>query len=346
MSHSSAPRRESIWIKDLTDDQLREGIAGLSPAKLDHMIGSHFPGTKLPEGTTVTEALDRVNANFEVVKIPLQPVVAEGQLLPRMQTRVGLYRKDTLVELGSAGPTYGIIQNGEAFAPADILIANGEMALQAVQVIDGGSRVRLSGLIGTSHIEQLGGGRDVLAHFGIFEANHDGVHSTLGRLYTIRVRCLNGMTSKDMAAAFSIRHTRLSLDRLKEAQSALINVSTAAIEEAECFGDLAQRAMGEASFVKFAGELLDEIRSPLDDESSVRQRNNRDRDIAELVEFFNHGQGNVGQSGYDAYNAITEWITPRRESLKTAAAFAKKFESQATGYHARTKSRALRLLTR
>lgn len=347
-----APRNSALhqdFLAHLTDGEIADGIAGLPAAKLESMVTRHFPGQRI-QAASVTDALDKIGANFEVVKLPLRPARPDGEgtvMLPEMATRVGLYRSDTWAELGSAGPSYGVLQNGEAFAAADVMVANGEMAIQSAQVIDSGARVRLSGLIGTSHIDALGQGVDVLAHFGVFEANHDGIHSTTGRLYTVRLKCFNGMTSADTSGAFNVRHTSLAADRLKEASAAMLNLSTAALEEADCFAELAQRRMSEASFVEFANEMLDSIRKPLvEGESSERMFKNRDRDIADLVEFFEHGAGNVGETGYDAYNAVTEWVTPRIEKMRDAAQFAKKFESQATGYHARTKARALKILTR
>ena len=339
----------STWLSHLSDQQIADGIDGLTPEKRAQMIRKHFPGKPLPSGLSVEDALSYGSANFEVVKVPLRPVIpqAEGEFIGEaMANRVGLYRSDTWSELGSAGPNYGILQNEEAFAAADLLVGNGEMALEALQVIDGGARIRLSGLVGTSHIDQLGAGPDVLAHYAMFEANHDGIHSTMGRLYTVRLQCFNGMTSAETSGSFSVRHTSKASDRLKEAQAALVNVTTAAIEETALFQKLAQRSMSQAAFLDFANALLDSVRKPLTEDASDRQRKNRERDIDALVEFFNHGEGNHGVSEYDAYNAVTDWVTPRLEKMKTAVAFQKKFESQATGYHARTKAKALRILTR
>jgi hypothetical protein len=52
----------------------------------------------------------------------------------------------------------------------------------------------------------------------------------------------------------------------------------------------------------------------------------------------------VGQSYYDGYNAFTDFVTPRREALADAQAFAKRWQSANTGAGSEVKSAALRLL--
>lgn len=338
----------SALFYDMTDGEIADGIEALTPETRARMVRSVFPGNALPEGTSVAAALISADADFEVVKVPLAPMVAPGEYCAPMANRIGLYRKDKMLELGSAGPNYGIIPTAEAFAAADILVSNGEMALDKIQVIDNGARIRLQGLVGTSHIEQLGNGIDVLAHYATFEACHDGVNSTSAALWTIRLRCFNGMTAKSKANSFSIRHTSKAIDRNREAQAALINIREAAIEEAGIFADLAQRRMSLESFVLFADELLGKVRKPVTDKSTDRLKAKRTREIEELVEFFKHGAGNVGESAYDGFNAITEWVTVRKDAFKDAARFAKKYEStaSATGSANKVKATALKILTR
>ena len=347
----NAPRNSTghAFLAHLTDQEIADHIAGLDRFTLERMAGYYFPGTHIADHfLSVTEALEIANANFEVQKFPLMAVMpgeTEPQAVP-VPGKVAMVRTDTGHALGVAGENYGIVQNLEAFAAASVLAEDRVFDIRSVQVVNGGSRVRISGLIGASTIDQLGRGPDVLAHFGVFEAAHDGVHSVTGSLETIRLVCLNGMTARTKETSFKVRHTSRSQDRVQMAQESLLSIEQAARAEVDVFAELAQQRMSLKEFRSFAEELLDAVRGEIDEEASASKKTRRETAINELDEFFRHGAGNKGVSRYDAYNAITEWVTARKDSVKDAIEFAKRFESSTYGYNARIKTRALAMLKR
>ena len=348
-----APRNSTghVFLAHLTDQEIADHIAGLDRATLDRMAGNYFPGTQIAEHfLSVTETLDIAKANFEVQKFPLMAVMPgemddEPQAVP-VPGKVAMVRTDTGHALGVAGENYGVVQNLEAFAAASVLAEDRVFDIRSVQVVNGGSRVRISGLIGASTIDQLGRGPDVLAHFGVFEAAHDGIHSVTGSLETIRLVCLNGMTARTKATSFKVRHTSRSQDRVRLAQESLLSIEQAARAEVDIFAELAQQRMSLKEFRSFAEKLLDDVRGEIDEEASASKKTRRESAINELDEFFRHGDGNQGVSRYDAYNAITEWVTARKDAAKDAIEFAKRFESATCGYNARIKTRALAMLKR
>lgn len=340
------------FLSTYSDDEIRQGIAEMDPARRRRSIERHLPGGAMAKPfTSVEAALEANAANFTVEKFPLiavLPPAFEGGEPQAVEVpgKVGITRTDTSQVLGVAGENYGLIQNLEAFGAASVLAAEGKLDIHSVQVIDNGARVRISGLIGESTIEQLGKGPDVLAHYAMFEAAHDGIHSVLGALDTLRLACFNGMTVRTKETVFKVSHTSRAADRNAEAQKLLLDLQQAAVAETEIFSKMAQSRMSLAEFKTFSADLIDGIRGEVAESDSDRRKNKRAKDLAELEDYFQNGDGNVGISEYDAYNAVTDFITPRREAMKDAAQFAKKFESATTGFNQRVKARALRLLTK
>lgn len=333
-------------------DDVRHGIAGLDPKRRAQLLTRALPGDALPAGTSVEQALPLGGADFTVGKRPLQAVVgkaADGsQIRVDVPGKVVLVREDSNKPLGVTSDSYGVIQNTEAFAGAAALAkTDGEFQPAAVQVLGGGEKVRLSCLIGESTLQRADGRPDVLGHFAQFETSHNGTGSALGKLFTLRLICFNGMTTAETVASYSVRHTANAVDRLAEAQAVLLGIREAAVRETELFQRLAYRRMSREEYVRFAARLLDEERGELTEESTARSRSIRESDLADLLSFFEGGQGNTGETAWDGFNGVSEWIDHRRAKLaETREQFAKRFESANSGSGARTKARALRLLTR
>jgi len=343
------------FLKGLTRTQIREGIADLKASgRFRQMLGSHFPGKRVSPNASLAEALVEADAGFTIEKAPLFYPSVDGESAIQSKRVVALRRTDTGVEVGHAGPDYGVVQTIEVAAAAEVLRAEGQMSLESVQVVDGGSRVRVVGLIGSSTIDQFGrlagDPVDVLAHFGVFEANHSGGGSCAAQLYTVRLACFNGMTTMSRAGGFRIRHTSTAQSRVEEASAALLKLDQAALAETALLQQLAVTRMTRAEFRDFAVDLIEDVRGPLEEDASEKKRRSRARAVEELELLFAGGAGNVGQTRYDAKNAVDEWIAPRRERFEkaknAASRFAKAFESQATGYRAGIRDRALLKLTR
>jgi hypothetical protein len=352
----------SIYTRGLTDQQLSDGIDNLSPQKVRSMVAKHFPGgANVAPGVGLAEALRANGAAFEIEKVPTYHVTGTHDGCPVFDVvpnRVALRRSDDHHVTGTAGADYGIVQTLDALAAPALLVQSGSMALQSVQVIDGGARVRVAGLVGSTTLQAIGRPKvDTLAHMAIFEAGHTGRHATTGAGYTINVTCLNGMTSKTAAARFSIGHTSNAAARTREASAAFLAVSESTLAEAATFEALALTEFRLDDMRAFSEKLANEERGEASEDDSERKRLARERLIETWVHGFTNGTGCVGQSKWDCYNAITEDTTgvgalnPSEEiaaryakAKDTAAKFAAAFDSQASGHYARRKDRALALL--
>jgi phage/plasmid-like protein (TIGR03299 family) len=313
----------------------------LDPARRAEVIRRAFPGTKV-EAATVAEALRQAGADFRVELFPLMAVQGAEQAVD-VPGKYAPCRLDTGAALGVVGQRYAVCQHAEAFAPADALVAEGRLTLEAVHLAEGGARARLVGLFAQSQVQRLDGASDVLAHFALFGNAHDGTGSTTAGLYTLRLRCTNGMTSRRAHGFVSLRHTRSIHDRIVDAQGALFRIREQAIRETEAFQALARSPMTAAQFRSFAEELVGDTRAEITDPTE-RLRSRREREVAELCRAFQSGQGNTGETAWDGYNGVTEWLDHQRGRLRTAAAFAKRWESCFGGNGQRIKARALEKL--
>ena len=316
---------------------------------------NHFPGKSVEGARSKDEALAMGSADFEVASRPLFSTLdsdptgmLDGSIDIGYPEHKGIYRTDSGASLGVVGVDYEPIQVSEAFEVADDLIVQGHIEPLGVHVKDGGQSVRLFSRIGGCELDQLtesgGTERDSLGHFLDMRTGHTGKDGIEFALYTIRLRCLNGMTSRTREAYFSIRHTRNARSRLQQANEAIKRIHRAAQAEAQTFGAMAQAPMTTWNFRQFAEGLLNLSRGELNNDSTQNARTRRDNDLSTLMANFVSGEGNHGASKYDAYNSITQWLTPDRDSFADPLKFEKKWESQSSGNANKLKGDALQLL--
>ena len=343
-------RARSHWLRGLTAAQISEGIEAIPAERFEAMIQNRFP-TKPTQATSVAEALAEAGADFRVERAPYFFGSRDGKSAIESTRAAAIVRGDTGAEIGHATPDcYGVVQTADTFAGAQYLVDRGEMAMNAIEVLNDGSRIRLTGLIGTSVVNQIGrpeaDGPDVLAHFLQFVADHSGKGSNAANLVTLRLDCFNGITSKVHSKGFLVPHRANAEERMAEATAALLNVKEKAIAETMLLQRLASFAMTPESFRDFAVELMDDVRGELAEDATARVIKSRDKAIGELEKLFVDGSGTYGASGYDGYMSVTEWLTPRREQFEDAAKFARKFESSVNGHTADVKTKALKRLTK
>lgn len=134
----------------------------------------------------------------------------------------------------------------------------------------------------------------------------DGGTPRRSRLYIERLKCANGMTSREISAKFWISHTagmaaRFEL-RWKSFKEAVTSQIVLIRKE---FTELAETRMSEIQCKNFLEKLLPG--------EGTRVENRR----TEILNLFSAGTGNEGVSRWDAYNAVTEFVTHNRGYRQT-----------------------------
>ncbi len=336
-----------MFLTNLSDSAKAAAIDGLSPERRRALIAratGEMPGVDVSDCCSVRSALERAGAAFEVGLRPLMAVLGSDQAVEVPFARASV-RLDTGAPLGVVGEGYGVVQTEDWLAGAELLQAEGSFSPARLRLVDGGRRVQLWGLLGASAVGRLSDGRpDALAHLGCWEVAHDGRASCSAWLYTVRLVCTNGMTARDTLARVALRHTSRAADRLEEAHRALGVLRSGAEAEAALFARLAERRLSAAEHREVCREILDEVRGPLGEAPSPRKVARRERDLEALDRLFVAGDGNRGATAWDSYNALTDWLTARRERFADSRRFARAWQGQAEGHGLGVRSAALRRL--
>ncbi len=341
MSETVQNSVSSVFLKGMTDEQIREKIDARRGDLLARAI-KRMPGVKPHEDGfgNVAEALEAGRLNFTV---KTEKIKGEHSGID-CPNHVRQYRDDTLGTLGVTGKTYGVLQYPDAFESLDILVRRGDAAIVNVQSIDDGARARVVALIGVSEFGSQNGAPNTLGHFAIFEASHDMSISVVATLYTMRLECFNGMTSREQTGIWKQKHTKRSGDRLEKlTREVLSHLIGQAEAESEMFANLARKSMNQHEFADFAVELLG---GPLEEDASKSKVTRRENDLEELFGYFVGGNQGAGATAWGAYNSVTRWIEAKREGIEDAARNARKFSSNLQGSGQRKVAQALRLLTR
>jgi len=333
----------SKFLKDNDEATQRAQVAEwMKTHDLADVARRHFPG-KPTNATSVEEALNEAGANFTVGKFPMMAVLDSDHAVPAPKV-VGICRTDTGEVLGTATPSYSVVQLADVFAPAQVLAERGEISLNQVQVVD--AKVRLSGLVGISAIERPLGALsrpDVLAHFATFEADFSGKARNFAQLHTLRLWCSNGATTQDASGRVAIKHVGNATGKTHQAYAQLLNITEAAQAEAALFQRMAQEPMTPSAFRGFAARLLEEAKGKAEEREAQEKR---EREVCELERLFVRGQGNTGSSLWDGYNAVTDWIDHQRARKGSRRSAAALFESANYGGGERVKRTARAMLTR
>ncbi len=336
----------SQFLRNMTDDQIRAACRSEAGQKL---IDRAFPGTRVTSHDDLPSALDSVGANFGV---ELRPVYTanhvdgfenSGAMYTRDPDFEHTARTDTDARLGIVGKgSYGVVQTLEALRPLDILARRGDVEIVNVELIGGGARIRVTALLGMTSFASIGGAPNTLCNFAVFETSHDGNSSASAVVYTLRVECFNGMTSRDLVTKHTLRHTSKAADRMEAYTETILRELIGDVQaEAAVFADLAQRAMVRPQFEAFAVDLLG---GELADDASKAMVTRRENNIEELLGYFEGGNQGAGATAWGAYNTVTRWIEAKREGLTDASKAAKKFGSNLEGAGQKLIAKALRKL--
>lgn len=328
-----------VFLHDLTPEQREIAIGKLTNHERLKLAGrSRFPGQNVT-GLSFDEAIEKAGLDFKV---------EEGPVFDRHGGTVSRYkaltRTDNRKSISVVSETYGVIQARDAVSGLRDLCNVGAAVPVSAWSHDGGRRFGVAACIGNSSFNRLGSTRpETIAHYVIAQSSHDGTGSYSLTRDAVDLSCFNGAVTVVRDSRVSLRHSSRVLDRVKQAQADLVTLIDDALQEQLVIQKLAEDRFTLEQFITFADELL----GGLDDEATDRSKTIYQNKVVELGELFTSGQGNHGCSKLDAYSAVTEWLTPRREKYEAAKFATRFFNDTAPGARpAKLRERAVRLLTR
>lgn len=236
------------------------------------------------------EALEQMGGLFTVS--PREIMTVDGIEIPEQYANV---RDDNREVFGVVGSRYTIIQNTEAFALMDVIAEKFDSEYQYGYNIRGGRKMILQAEIGDRWEAKPG---DEVANYLTMIHSFDG--STPLSIYFTprRMICQNQLRAslREAINKVSIRHTASCEARMQEA----VNVF---MRSTEYFGAFAERSK------VFAQKMMDSRMVETFLEEVIKGDSTRAKNQREVVEgLYQSGKGNVGQSMWDAYNAVTEYV--------------------------------------
>ncbi len=233
---------------------------------------------------------------FETKKVSIQDT--NGRSIPGV---FSLQRTDTNKHLSVVKESYRPIQMDEMFEiidKASTEIGNIEHTGWAE------SRAGRKMVLRSRLLSDIDLGGDIIQPHFYTVIDNTGMGSNKSIASTLRVACDNAMhlidTEEAIARTLGVRHA-LTFDGKIEAMVDNIrsNVNTT-IKFGEVANKLRIEKFSREDMVKLTGELI-----PVTDKDSTKRINKREK----LVELFTNGRGNVGESKWDALNAVTEYET-------------------------------------
>lgn len=220
----------------------------------------HGLGTRVPPSVSAAEMIKAAKLDWVVSK---EPAPGARFLKERdSYDRYLLYRgkvgdEEEKVALGMVGRDYTPLQNEEAFAFFEPLIANGWANFHTAGALGDGERVWVLTRLKNQIIIN---GDDVVDRFVLLSNTHDGSGAVSIRFTPIRVVCQNTLNyaMKKSSGVLSVRHTKNVQGNLAKAQAEkLQQVITKVFEDAETlFGQMVLRGMKAQSVDKFLDLLF------------------------------------------------------------------------------------------
>lgn len=224
-----------------------------------------------------------------------------------LQSHKAVQRDDTREVLDVVGKGYRVIQNAEAFAPFDDLVAEGGAEYVGAGSFDDGRIVYAQAKLRFS-AEVIPG--DMVRGMTLLSNGHGGSRAYRCTQTMVRVVCLNTlmMALRTGDNVFRIKHTRNARARVEEAQAQLRAMFARAHREVELYRALAARQMTGAQLRDYVHAML-----PMpEDADAKRAAENVRRLRAEVLELADGGRGTeipgVRGSLWGAYNAVTEHV--------------------------------------
>jgi hypothetical protein len=162
--------------------------------------------------TNIQDALTIASLDFTVNKTDLISNGITHETLSGLTSNSGLF-------LGIAGRNYNIIQNSEYFDFVNPLLKSNEVKIKDFYRFDSKVMLKLETTKKTIINPAI---NDVLQNYIYLVNDFSGKNANIGKFFTVRVACTNGMTRSNKEAEFKIKHFSSYPDKLKQAEIMLL----------------------------------------------------------------------------------------------------------------------------
>ena len=250
--------------------------------------------TEISKCNSVEEVMEAAKLNF----IPEQHSIITGSGIECPKHKA-IIRSDNHEVLSIMGKGYEPFSPVSALAVADVLRSQYDLKFSRAIGIDNGRRIIIEARSDTP-IKIGPNPLDYVLKQVHVATSFDGTLPTVAEASLMRPLCNNLEIWKNKEVqAVKVRHTKNSQGKLKEAMriwSGMNNAWEAFINKARM---LTEKIVGVNEVERF----LDAIVCKVEKETSKRKLNQRE----DLERLFHSGRGNQGKTGWDLYNAVTQY---------------------------------------
>jgi phage/plasmid-like protein (TIGR03299 family) len=295
----------------------------------------HNEGKRLQVHPTSAEALIEAGLDFEVVKVPTKRILPDGTQRDN-DLAFSTVRMDTGGELGMVGRDYTPLQNRDALAVFDPLIASGHAVIETAGALRGGADVWVAVAWNLNKFGEMARrvfGEDPrgLFPYSVIRNNHNGRSNVVGMDCTICPVCANTLGAALVAAgvgeetearegrisstAFAVKHSA-NVKANVEAEAARLWSDRVALFElvAAQYERLKRCTLTPQAFTRLVLDYVapdPQLRRSWNPEARlakvVLERWETKR--SEIARMWEHGTGHVGdRSAWEAYNGVVEAI--------------------------------------
>ncbi len=297
----------------------------------------HGLGTRLGSPATAREAIEAAGLDYDVSLSDL--ATTDG--IP-ITSRKAVVRTDTSDVLGVVGNSYVPVQNRQAFAFLDAVVADGSLRYHTAGALRKGEKIwllaKLPGQIRVRFSE------DVSEKFLLLHNSHDGSSALRVHFTSVRVVCSNTLAMADREGrgeGIAIRHQGDLAAKVRKAQHVL-GLAHRFFDDLE--GQFDMLARHYPSYAQVSGYFKALYPDP-EEGNPARAENVRN----DLFRLFEHGKGQdipeIRATSWAMLNAVTEYVDhlrPTRAKTEFDRS-ANRLDSSWFGSGARLKEKAFQL---
>ncbi len=259
----------------------------------------HNLGTELVNPATAREAVEAADLNYTVIKIPWKQI-PESYLTDGNSDSWAVMRTDTGAVLGIVEKHHQLVQNRDAFAFFDHLVAAGKATYIAAGTFGRGERLwimaRLPGFIGVH-------GNDIVGRHLLLSHSHTESPGTQVKLAPLRLVCFNTLTAPldDRGETF-VRYSAQSARDWQWADSLLGSAIARYDQLDRTFNRMARTKINDRQLLDYVTELIPERGEEIDSAKNQAVR-------TACLESYESSQGADLSRGtlWSAFNCVADY---------------------------------------
>ena len=267
----------------------------------------HRQGTPLEMPPSTEEALKLANLDWKVNKdrLSLGDIPTEYY---------ATWRNDSngkKVVLGCVSDRYEVLQNKEAFQPFDEVLLNHGYTYETAGALGCGERIWI--LAKAPQYREVGD--DILNQYVLLYNSHDGSSGIVMRPTLVRVVCRNTLelSLNGKGISCTLKHTKNVRERLDELTQALENAEgnvKNAIETMNYMQAYSTRddKLVDSYFESVFPNLKKRGKIVINPQTGHLSPDYATPHYNSLRHNYHYGKGNNGETLWDAYNAVTEYV--------------------------------------